>query len=514
MRKESKVTSFENGNQCDGPHAEGEPSNHHWQEHGAAETPRNGPGSLEPRYSGNLCFGVTLGIHRESDHEVFQFNEDRDRHTLIIGRTGAGKSNHIQQMERQDIRNGVGCFILAAHEDDALYPLSCVPEERLGDVVFIDAANPEYLPRMNPLDIDTDDPMAVSKAVEDVLELVTMDSHATWSGPRFEHYLRNGLGLILGDPHASEHYIAKLNDVFTKPDLAKEMLKYCVDESVYDFWTRVFPNEQHSNDAGEITSWFLAKISRFATDRTLKHIFGPGSSTIDMQDVVDNGKVFVAFVPESCIGSVAARTVAKWLVMQLRDAIMNRRSESAGWTGLNYRAYENAGSMVSGPEQFFVYVDEFAKFAGRDFEALLAESRKQNVGFVLSTQTLSQTRTYDIKTDCTGHLEEAVLGNVGSVICYPVGSRDAALLSRQFDVDVDKLNGIERYKPLARLCLDNQICRPGTLEVGVRPEPDNPSAPRRIAESHVVSGAWTEVKGAKNKGAFFKAVSDNERGFR
>ena len=49
-----------------------------------------------------------------------QLNEDRFRHTAIIGRTGSGKSNQLLQMEREDIRNGAGVAIIAAHEEDAM----------------------------------------------------------------------------------------------------------------------------------------------------------------------------------------------------------------------------------------------------------------------------------------------------------------------------------------------------------------------------------------------------------
>ena len=159
----------------------------------------------------NLSFGVSHGRHEGTGAPVFQMNEDRYRHTAIIGRTGSGKSNHVQQMEREDIRNGAGVLVLAAHADDALYPLSCVPEWRLRDVVLVDASNPEYLPRMNPLDVDVTDPAAVSKAVSDVTELLEDDTPVDWCGPRFESMLRKGLGLILSEGFPFPREIAELN---------------------------------------------------------------------------------------------------------------------------------------------------------------------------------------------------------------------------------------------------------------------------------------------------------------
>ena len=117
----------------------------------------------------NLSFGITLGS--SDGRTVFQFNDDRFRHTAIIGRTGSGKSNHILQMEREDIRNGAGVAIIAAHEEDALYPLMCVPEERIDDVVILDPTSTRVLPCMNPLDVDRNDKAAVAKAISDMILL-------------------------------------------------------------------------------------------------------------------------------------------------------------------------------------------------------------------------------------------------------------------------------------------------------------------------------------------------------
>ena len=456
---------------------------------------------------GGLSLGVTLGEVADGGGLVFQFNEDRFRHTAIIGRTGSGKSNHMQQMEREDIRSGAGVAIIAAHEEDALYALSCVPEHRLGDVVLLDFSNPEYLPRMNPLDVDVRDRAAVSKAMSDVLELVTANCHYEWAGPRFEQMLRNGLGLILDPGYPFKREIAELNKLFTDPEHVKSALATCGSRHVHEQWTKVEPSARRGSDYGEVVQWFLSKVERFSSDRVLAHVFGDGRSTVDMSDVVDGGKVLVAYVPESRIGAAAASVINKWLVMQLRDAIMNRRTAAPGsWGGLDYGMFEgSAAARGDGADPFLVYVDEFARFATPDFATLLAEARKQRVGFVLGFQTLSQMRTLDMRTGQIGGVEEAILGNVGSMVCYPVGVRDAHLLCGHFDLDADDLLNIRRYRPLARLTMDNQPTRPFALRVGLRPEPDNPSAPRRVALSHVLTGVWTKVEGVEG-GSFMRMV--------
>ena len=450
----------------------------------------------------NFSLGVTVGRHHKSGEDVFQLNSDRFRHTLILGRTGAGKSNHIQRMEREDIRNGAGVFILAAHEDDALYALSCVSEYRLGDVVFIDATNPEYLPCMNPLDVDVRDRSAVDKRMNDIIELITMDSRLDWAGPRFESYFRNGISLLLSVACPYEHSFTELHRLYTDPEYVKELLASCTERDVYDHWTRVIPQSMKSSDSGEVVDWFVSKVVRFANDRTLRHIFGPGRATIDMQRVVDEGKIFIAYVPESRLGSIAARTMSKWLIMQLRDAIMNRRGTVDACRGINlWRYVDRCASAGEGAvKPFFVYVDEFAKFVSPDFEVLLAEARKHHVGFVLSTQTLAQTRVLNIRDYDPEKLGQVILGNVGSFICYPMGESDVGLLARQLDVDEDVLKRVRRYRPLVRLCMNNQSGRVTALEVDVRPDPEDALAPVRVARNMIYSGQWCEVEDSSGDG--------------
>lgn len=457
----------------------------------------------------NLAVGVTMGYEERRGERVFQLNEDRFRHTFVLGRTGSGKSNHVQQMEREDIQNGAGCFILAAHEDDALYALASVPEYRLDDVVLIDAANPEFLPRMNPLDAGRSCPTTMNHAMESVLELLRLDNFNQFAGPRFESMVRNGLKLIMASHNVEDRCIANLSRVYSDPEYVKHLLRYCTDERVYSHWAKVVPAEMSSNDSGELIHWFVSKLSRFETDTTLAHFFGPGQSTIYVNDIVDTGKILVAYVPEDRIGSIAARVITKFLMMQLRDAIMNRSARVDGWRGLNYNMLE-CGQGRTNLEPFFVYVDEFSKFASKDFESLLAEARKQRTGFVLSTQTLSQTHVYDVETDTMGRLEDAVLGNVGSFICYPMGARDVEVMSRQLGISPKCLLEIKRYRPLAQLCTDNNVGAPLTLTVGLRPNPDNPSAPRRIARAMVDHGIWLPVASAANKGEFRRMIAGPE----
>ena len=448
-------------------------------------------GSLHEMY-GSASIGVSMGYSRETGKEVFQFNEDRFRHTLILGRTGSGKSNHIQLMERQDIRNGAGVAIIASHEEDAIYPLTWVPEWRMNDTVIIDASNKRYLPCLNPLDVNIYDENAVSKAIGNVIELLSTDCHYEWTGPRFKHMVRIGLELILDPGYPYARSIGELEKLFRDAEYAREALMRCTNETTKGQWQQ-HASVYRSSDSGDMMEWFLSKVSPFTTDEALKNMFGPGRVTIDFDDIVNNGKILVVAIPEARISKEASRLIASWVTARLKDAILNRgvlleaEDVTSGDLGIFAQRTEKATQLL---DPFFVYIDEFAKVATPEFGALLAESRKFRVGFVLSMQTLSQAKVQDMHSMRESTLLQAILGNVGTVVCYPMGAPDAQTMADFFDVDPHKTKRIERYMPLAMMCLDNDLVGPLELKVNEKPKPTWPWTPRRIARRHIGRRIW------------------------
>ena len=265
------------------------------------------------RELGNLSLGITVGMCADGQGSVFQFNEDRFRHMLVIGRTGSGKSNHILQMEREDILSGAGVAIIAAHEEDAIYPLTFVPEERMDDVVLIDASNKRYLPCMNPLDVDRNDKVAVDKAIDDVVELLKTGEYYQWSGPRMYDFVRNGLKLILHPKFPDDPSLLLLSKLYADPDYVRNCLMSVDDERLNRQW-RIEASAHRSGDHDDSVQWFLSKIDRIAENETLRHVFGPGKSTIDIQQIVDEGKILVAVIPEARVGRDVAQLLSSWLV--------------------------------------------------------------------------------------------------------------------------------------------------------------------------------------------------------
>ena len=61
--------------------------------------------------------------------------DDRRRHMYVIGKTGMGKSNMLENMAIQDIRAGYGMCYVDPHGEGAEKMLRAVPANRINDVI-------------------------------------------------------------------------------------------------------------------------------------------------------------------------------------------------------------------------------------------------------------------------------------------------------------------------------------------------------------------------------------------
>lgn len=72
---------------------------------------------------------------------------------------------------------------------------------------------------------------------------------------------------------------------------------------------------------------------------------------------------------------------------------------------------------------FIIYLDEFQNYTTGSLAGMIAELRKFKVSFVFAHQYISQ-----LEAD----IRNAVLGNVGTIICFTLGQTDAKYMEREF----------------------------------------------------------------------------------
>jgi hypothetical protein len=134
-------------------------------------------------------------------------------------------------------------------------------------------------------------------------------------------------------------------------------------------------------------------------------------------------------------------------------------------TSIQLAAMSRADVPENNRRDFALYVDEFQNFATDSFATILSEARKYRLNLVLANQYLAQ------MDEATA---EAVFGNVGSLLVFQAGARDAEVLAEQLggDVTPQDLMALPKYTAYLRLLIDGMPSRPFSIETLPPPRPD------------------------------------------
>ena len=351
--------------------------------------------------------GVLLGVNefRGEQKQIRLSENDRRRHTYVIGATGMGKSVFLKNVAYQDMMDGRGFAFIDPHGDVTEELLSMVPPERIDDVIYFDPGDLENPIGMNMFEFDSPDQkdFIIQEGINMLYSLYD-PGHTGIFGPRGEHMFRNAALLLMSDP-AGATFI-DIPRVFIDPEFVKSKLQYVTDKTVYDYWTKEFPASQKSNDAGEVTTWFVSKWGPFLSNMMMRNILGQVKSGFNLREIMDNKKILLVNLSKGKMGEMNSKLLGMIFVMKFQTAAMSR---------------------VDTPEDerndFCLFVDEFQNFSTESFESILSEARKFRLNLFVANQFMTQ---------LTDKIREGLLGNVGTIIAGRVGITDAELLEKAF----------------------------------------------------------------------------------
>ncbi len=351
--------------------------------------------------------GVLLGTNefRGAKKAIYLDDDDRRRHMYVIGQTGMGKSVFLENIAFQDMCDGRGFAFIDPHGDAVEALLKRVPEERIDDVIYFDPADIEHPVGMNMFEYNSEDQkdFIVQEGIS-MLQSLFDPSNQGFFGPRGQHMFRNAALLLMSDP-AGATFI-DIPQCFTDPEFVKSKLKYVTDKAVYDYWTKEFPASQKSNDAGEVITWFASKWGPFISNTIMRNTLGQVKSGFNIREIMDNKKIFLVNLSKGRLGDINANLLGMIFVMKFQQAAMSRQDIPEDQR-----------------QDFCLYVDEFQNFATESFESILSEARKYRLNLIVANQFMTQ---------LTEKIREALLGNVGTIICGRVGVTDADLMVKAF----------------------------------------------------------------------------------
>ncbi len=386
--------------------------------------------------------GVILGVNefRGAKKEIRLSENDRRRHTYVIGSTGMGKSILLTNVAYQDMLDGRGFAFIDPHGDAVELLLSKVPEDRIDDVIYFDPGDIEHPMGMNMFEFTSEQQkdFIVQEGLN-MLQSLFDPSNQGFFGPRGQHMFRNAALLLMADPNGAT--FIDIPQCFTDPEFVKSKLKYVKDKAVFDYWTKEFPASQKSSDAGDVITWFASKWGPFLSNTMMRNILGQTKSGFNIREIMDSKKIFLVNLSKGRLGDINSNLLGMILVMKFQQAAMSR-----------------ADMPEDERKDFCLFVDEFQNFATESFESILSEARKYRLNLFLANQFMTQ---------LTDKIREAILGNVGTVMSGRLGVTDAELMEKAFTpvFNAEDLTKQGNYQAIAKVMMFDVPSAPFTMKL-------------------------------------------------
>lgn len=428
--------------------------------------------------NGNSTEITPLGFYNFRGNREKKFGikiDDRRRHVYVVGKTGVGKSTLLENMAIADMQSGKGIAIIDPHGELAEKMLDFVPESRLDDVIYFDPSDLEFPFAFNPMEqVDTDFRHLVASGIMSVFKKIWIDA---WSA-RMEYILNNTLLALLEYPDSTLLDILRM---FSDKDYRKKMVEGLNDPVIKGFWQKEFANYSQKLET-EALAAIQNKVGQFVSNPLIRNILGQARSTLNMRQIMDSGKIFIANLSKGKIGEDNSTLLGAMIITRLQLAAMSR---------------------VDMPEDkrrdFFMYVDEFQNFATGSFASILSEARKYHLSLTLAHQYIGQL----VGSDGDTKVRDAVFGNVGTIITFRIGAADAEFLEKEFmpEFTEQDLVNLAKANVYIKLMIDGVASRPFSAEtlppqhtplqtyrdVIIKNGQQKYGTPRRVVNEHIAA---------------------------
>jgi hypothetical protein len=405
--------------------------------------------------------GLLLGhsVYRGQSFPVRMKDEDRRRHTYIIGQTGTGKTVLMGNLMLQDIQAGKGCCLIDPHGDLVEALLGLIPPDREKDVIVFDPSDTSRPMGLNMLEFfNADQKTLVINEMINIFDKL-YDLKKT-GGPIFEQYMRNTLLLMMEDVE-SGCSLMEVAKVLADENFRKYKLSKATNPVVRDFWLKEAHKAGGEASLANMVPYITSKLTQFTANDIMRPIIAQQTSSFNFRDIMDQRKILLVNLSKGKIGELNSNLLGLIIVGKILIAALSRVD-----TAEEERA------------DFYLYIDEFQNFLTDSIAVILSEARKYRLNLTMAHQYISQ-----LVRDGDTKIRDAVFGNVGTKIAFRIGAEDAETLKKEFTPvfsDYDLLN-ISKNNAYIKLLIDNQ--NPPAFNIKLEPpKKGDPQIATRLKE--------------------------------
>jgi hypothetical protein len=345
-------------------------------------------------------------------------------HTHIVAGSGHGKTQLLQQFILADlelVRKGARSIVVLDSQGDlinTILHLAELPEDRL---VFINPKDLEYPPALNLFDfglqrlgtyqaVDRQQLMYGAVALYEYLFGALLGAEMTQRQDLVFSFLAK---LLMVVPNAT---IDTLLDFMRYPETTRPHI-HKLDVRAQDFFTSEFYTSKYDTTRSQIVTrlWGVLK------NDTLAQMFSSPENKLDLFNALNRGSVVLIYTAKGFLKD-QSELFGRFFIALLAQAVQER-------------AVLPPGERMS----TFFYIDEAQDYfngGNTVLQEMINQSRKQNVGLVLSHQNLNQLDT---------KLRATIMSSTAVKLVGGVSSDDADKFAKEMQCDAEFIRSMQKH---------------------------------------------------------------------
>lgn len=354
----------------------------------------------------------------------------RFEHTHILGGTGHGKTQLMQQLIYNDLlqaRDSKTSVVIIDSQGDLIRTISHLVEfgsdyeKSLADkFVLIDPNDVEHPISLNMFDVNLERIEGYSPVEREKILNGTIELYEYIFGALLGAELTQKQGVIF-------RYLARLMLVI--PDATIQTLRELMEDGkpfrlymtkLQGTARKFFETEFFSPSFNATKKQILRRLWGVLSNTTFERIFSHPRNKVDIFESMNEGKIILINTAKDLLKQEGCEIFGRFFIAMIAQAALQRAAISEG---------ERTPT--------FVYVDEAHDYFDDNIEQLLNQARKYRVGLTLAHQNLDQLST---------RLRASIMASTSIKLAGGVSNKDARLLAADMRCDPDFVQDMRKRK--------------------------------------------------------------------
>lgn len=341
--------------------------------------------------SNNALLSIDTFPYLQGKFYLNQSNFSFDKHSIIIGSSGCGKSKFISLLINNINKNE---SLKQKYKVVVIDPHAALEQDIGGIGKVID-----FRSNLDSIDLfinNSDDIIASTELLLDLLKSLIADQYNS----KLERVLRHSIHLLLTDESFNFRNLRKvILDLEYRNELIKK-LKQNIPISVIDFFLSDF-NDLKTKSYGEA----ISPIIGFIDEMEMIPVFNREQQSENLKNTIHDNFLTLFSLNRTKLGDKVTKTISGLIMQQLLTIIQRHEID----------------------EHIIFIIDEVAVVENPILSRYLSEARKYNLSLILAGQYFNQ---------ISNELQNSIFANVINYFIFRVSKLDANVLVDNFNMKI------------------------------------------------------------------------------